>query len=327
MIEEKTTELDKLISKKYQLQIYKGIKNLKGIEFNERMKLEFALRDQKNIEAIEYLTIIYNKKKRNSELINSESFHELLKEAKNINFFSLNILDIEFYKHELISQNLFEIFEYLIKTNIENNKLNTSNSTYNEINENLFEEIYNEHNHYFITSKTINKFKIKNSYYYNSLADYEETRYVEKDLEEKIQNNSSKYYTGTNIELKNNNIFVNNMNLSINLAMPENELTDIIKELSTLYKNGAIIKNINKEIEYKSVFNTVGIKYLSSAEYFLKLLFIYDMHHSEDIKEKNNNKDKLFKAISKKVDLSTSTVEDLSGKFKKTLENQLYLQL
>ena len=120
-------EINKILSAKYKDAKYKDIKKLRGVEFNERMKLEFALRDTKNIEASNYLTIIYNNKKKNNELINNESFQELLRAAKNINFFSLNILNIEVYKHDLISADLFEVFEYLIKTNSENNKQNITN--------------------------------------------------------------------------------------------------------------------------------------------------------------------------------------------------------
>lgn len=76
MINEETTELDKFLSKEYELKKYQDLKKLKGVEFNERMKLEFALRDLKNIEAIEYLTIVYKKKKKNNELISYQSFKD-----------------------------------------------------------------------------------------------------------------------------------------------------------------------------------------------------------------------------------------------------------
>ena len=58
-------ELRKNKLKKYKHEKYKDIKKLRGVEFNERMKLEFALRDTKNIEASDYLTMIYNRKKKN----------------------------------------------------------------------------------------------------------------------------------------------------------------------------------------------------------------------------------------------------------------------
>ena len=45
-------EINKILSAKYKHEKYKDIKMLRGVEFNERMKLEFALRDTKNIEAI-----------------------------------------------------------------------------------------------------------------------------------------------------------------------------------------------------------------------------------------------------------------------------------
>ena len=51
-------EINKILSAKYKYEKYKDIKMLRGVEFNERMKLEFALRDTKNIEASNYLTII-----------------------------------------------------------------------------------------------------------------------------------------------------------------------------------------------------------------------------------------------------------------------------
>lgn len=330
MINEETTELDRFLSKEYQLKKYQDLKKLKGIEFNERMKLEFALRDSKNIDAIEYLIVIYKKKKKNDELINS-SFYELLKEATNINFFSLNISNIEFYRHELISEELFEIFQYLIETNIEINKGNRSTSVYRKIDDNLIEETCNTHEHYFYANKIIDEFEIKNSYFYNSTDDYIENRYMENDLENKIKKDSDRYYMKTEIKLKNNifnnSTFNNNVNLELNLAIAEEELTNTIKLLSKLYKNGELSRKMDQKVKNEVVFNTVGHKYLCEPKEFLKLLFIYDMHHSEETRNINNHSEKLFNALSKKIELSAKTVEDLSGKFKKTLENQLYLQL
>jgi hypothetical protein len=333
---EEINKIEKILSDNYNLNKYQNLKKLKGIEFNERMKLEFALRDPQNIEAIEYLTIVYNKKKKNNELISEQLFQELLKEAENINFFSLNISDIEFYKHELISSDLFEIFEYLIKTKIENNKQNRTNYLYRKIDDNIFEEIHNEHDHHFYVNKAIGEFEIAKSYVCNSEDFYIKYQCMPGNLEKEIEKSSEKYYQNTNIKLKSNSIFVNNINLEINLAMPEIELIDYIKKLSKLYKNGKITKKMIQEETFESVFSVVGIKYLTNPEEFLKLLFIYDMHHNTDI---NNNGDKLFKSIgiklstntiedtSEKSELSIQTLKDLSGKFKKTLENQLYLQL
>lgn len=336
-------EIYKFLSDKYKLNKYQYLKKLKGVEFNESMKLEFALRDPKNIEACNYLTIIYNKKKKNNELINNQSFYELLREAQNINFFSLNILSVEFYKHELISSDLFEIFEYLIKTNSEINKQNRINYKYRKVNDNISEVIYNDYEHYFYAYKTIDEYKIQNTYFYNSLHDYEESGgYLTNNLEKIIEESSEKYYKETNIQLKSNLIFDNNINLKINLAMPEEELTEYIKKLSKLYKRGEITKEMTAEESCKTIFSEIGEKYVTNPKEFQKLIFIYDMHHTSNI---NKNVEKLFEEISKllkesveisetsnenkdsSIGLSKNRLTDLSGKFKKVLDNQLYLQL
>lgn len=332
------SELDMSLLEEYQLKKYQNLKKLKGVEFNERMKLEFALRDPKNIEACNYLTIIYNKKKKNNELINKQSFDELLREAKNINFFSVDISDIGFYEHELISDDLKEIFKYLIKQNIDNENNSEDKKEKDEvnrrignslrkINDNLTEEIYNWYEYNLYVNEDIEEFDIKKSYYDNSEEFYTEHKYMPENLEKKIEKDPEKYHKNTNIKLKSNNIFDNNINLEINLAMPENELVEYITKLSKLYKKGKITKKIVEKETFESVFSVVGIKYLTEAEEFLKLLFIYDMHHSTKIKEINNNQPKLFEAISKKVKLSTDRIKDLSGNFKKTLDEGLYLQL
>lgn len=330
------SELDKFLDKEYKLKKYQDLKNLKYVEFNERMKLEFALRDPKNIKLINYLIIVYKQKKDDSEL--EQSYDELLKIAQNINFFSVNISDIGFYEHELISDDLREIFKYLIKKNIDNEnnieykkEMEEVNSkigySFREINDNLSEEIFNFHSHNFYVNKAINEFDIKKSYYDNSEEFYIEHKYMPENLEKKIEKNPEKYHKNTNIKLKSNNIFDNNINLEINLAMPENELVEYINKLSKLYKKGKITKEMVDKETFESVFSVVGTKYLTDAEEFLKLLFIYDMHHSTKIKEINNNKTKLFDAISKKVKLSAHTIENLSGNFKKILNERLYLQL
>lgn len=340
-------EINEILSNKYKLNKYQYLKKLKGVEFNERMKLEFALRDTKNIEASDYLTIIYNKKKKNNELINNESFQELLRAAKNINFFSLNILNIEVYKHELISADLFEVFEYLIKTNSENNKQNITNYTYRKVNDNTTEEVYNDYEYYFYINETIDKYDIQHKYFYNALPYYEENFSNEEDVITKINQSPEKYYQGTEIQLKSNLIFDNNVNLKINLAMPENELIDYIKKLSALYKHGKITKKMAIEENYKTIFNVIGKKYVTDPKEFQKLLFIYDMHHTPEV---NKNVTALFKELNKLLKMSVETNEtsneqkenisglkkdplkgnglaDLSGKFKKALDNQLYLEL
>lgn len=340
-------EINEILSNKYKLNKYQYLKKLKGVEFNERMKLEFALRDTKNIEASDYLTIIYNKKKKNNELINNESFQELLRAAKNINFFSLNILNIEVYKHDLISADLFEVFEYLIKTNSENNKQNITNYNYRKVNDNTTEEVYNDYEYYFYINETIDKYDIRHKYFYNALPYYEENFSNEEDLITKINQSPEKYYQGTEIQLKSNLIFDNNVNLKINLAMPENELVDYVKELSELYKHGKITKKMAIEENYKTIFNVIGKKYVTDPKEFQKLLFIYDMHHTPEV---NKNVTALFKELNKLLKMSVETNEtsneqkenisglkkdplkgnglaDLSGKFKKALANQLYLEL
>mgnify|MGYP007095265215 FL=1 len=236
-------EINKILSAKYKDAKYKDIKKLRGVEFNERMKLEFALRDTKNIEASDYLTMIYNRKKKNNELINNESFQELLRAAKDINFFSLNILNIEVYNHDLISADLFEVFKYLIKTNSENNKQNITNYTYRKVNDNTTEEVYNNYEHYFNINETIDKYDIQRKYFYNALPYYEENFSNEEDLITKINQSPEKYYQGTEIQLKSNLIFDNNVNLKINLAMPENELIDYIKKLSEWREIRILIKS------------------------------------------------------------------------------------
>ena len=340
-------EINEILSNKYKLNKYQYLKKLKGVEFNERMKLEFALRDTKNIEASNYLTIIYNNKKKNNELINNESFQELLRAAKNINFFSLNILNIEVYKHDLISADLFEVFEYLIKTNSENNKQNITNYTYRKVNDNTTEEVYNDYEYYFYINETIDKYDIRHKYFYNALPYYEENFSKEEDVITKINQSPEKYYQGTEIQLKSNLIFDNNVNLKINLAMPENELIDYIKKLSALYKHGKITKKMAIEENYKTIFNVIGKKYVTDPKEFQKLLFIYDMHHTPEV---NKNVTALFKELNKLLKMSVETNEtsneqkenisglkkdplkgnglaDLSGKFKKALDNQLYLEL
>ncbi|UYF43017.1 hypothetical protein [Aliarcobacter cryaerophilus] len=340
-------EINEILSNKYKLNKYQYLKKLKGVEFNERMKLEFALRDTKNIEASDYLTFIYNKKKKNNELINNESFQELLRAAKNINFFSLNILNIEVYKHELISADLFEVFEYLIKTNSENNKQNITNYNYRKVNDNTTEEVYNDYEYYFYINETIDKYDIRHKYFYHALPYYEENFSKEEDVITKINQSPEKYYQGTEIQLKSNLIFDNNVNLKINLAMPENELIDYIKKLSALYKHGKITKKMAIEENYKTIFNVIGKKYVTDPKEFQKLLFIYDMHHTPEV---NKNVTALFKELNKLLKMSVETNEtsneqkenisglkkdplkgnglaDLSGKFKKALANQLYLEL
>lgn len=335
-------EINKFLSDKYKENKYQNLKKLKGVDFNERMKLEFALRDPKNIEACDYLTIIYNKKKKNNELVNNESFRELLREAQNINFFSLSILNIEFYKHELISADLFEVFEYLLKTDSENNKQNTSNYEYRKVNDNTTEVVYKDCEHYFYSNKTIDKYDIQNTYFYDALPYYEENFSNEKDLITKINLSPEKYYQKTKIQLKSNLIFDNNVNLKINLAMPEEELTEYIKKLSKLYKNGEITKKMTTEKDCKTIFKVIGEKYVTDPKEFQKLLFVYDMHHTP---EGNNNVTKLFEELSKllKISVETSetsdkkkvnsngleagTLKDLSMKFGKALESQLYLEL
>lgn len=173
----------------------------------------------------------------------------------------------------------------------------------------------------------IDEFEIKKKYSDNYLFNIEDDNYKPEYLEKDSEHFFEKNYDETNIKLKNNNIFVNNINLQINLAMPEKELIDNIKKLSKLYKSGQITKKVIQEETFESVFMVVGIKYLTNPEEFLKLLFIYDMHHSIKIKEINKNQPKLFNAISKIVDLSADRVENLSGNLKKTLDKQLYLQL
>jgi hypothetical protein len=338
-------EINEILSNKYKLNKYQYLKKLKGVEFNERMKLEFALRDTKNIEASDYLTFIYNKKKKNNELINNESFQELLRAAKNINFFSLNILNIEVYKHELISADLFEVFEYLIKTNSENNKQNITNYNYRKVNDNTTEEVYNDYEYYFYINETIDKYDIRHKYFYHALPYYEENFSKEEDVITKINQSPEKYYQGTEIQLKSNLIFDNNVNLKINLAMPENELIDYIKKLSALYKHGKITKKMAIEENYKTIFNVIGKKYVTDPKEFQKLLFIYDMHHTPEV---NKNVTALFKELNKLLYVETNEtsneqkenisglkedplkgnrLDDLSGKFKKALDNQLYLEL
>ena len=340
-------EIYKFLSDKYKLNKYQYLKKLKGVEFNESMKLEFALRDTKNIEASNYLTIIYNNKKKNNELINNESFQELLRAAKNINFFSLNILNIEVYKHDLISADLFEVFEYLIKTNSENNKQNITNYNYRKVNDNTTEEVYNDYEYYFYINETLDKYDIRHKYFYDALPYYEENFSKEEDVITKINQSPEKYYQGTEIQLKSNLIFDNNVNLKINLAMPENELIDYIKKLSALYKHGKITKKMAIEENYKTIFNVIGKKYVTDPKEFQKLLFIYDMHHTPEV---NKNVTALFKELNKLLKMSVETNEtsneqkenisglkkdplkgnglaDLSGKFKKALANQLYLEL
>ena len=338
-------EINKILSAKYKHEKYKDIKMLRGVEFNERMKLEFALRDTKNIEASDYLTMIYNRKKKNNELINNESFQELLRAAKDINFFSLNILNIEVYNHDLISADLFEVFKYLIKTNSENNKQNITNYTYRKVNDNTTEEVYNNYEHYFNINATIDKYDIQRKYFYNALPYYEENFSNEEDLITKINQSPEKYYQGTEIQLKSNLIFDNNVNLKINLAMPENELIDYIKKLSALYKHGKITKKMAIEENYKTIFNVIGKKYVTDPKEFQKLLFIYDMHHTPEV---NKNVTALFKELNKLLYVETNEtsneqkenisglkedplkgnrLDDLSGKFKKALDNQLYLEL
>ncbi|WNL30186.1 hypothetical protein [Aliarcobacter cryaerophilus] len=334
--------IDKFLSDKYKLNKYQDLKKLNGVKFNERMKLEFALRDPKNIEACDHLTSIYNRKKKNDKLSNKQSFYELLEEAQNINFFSLNILNIEVYKHELISTDLFEVFKYLIQTNLEYSKPNITNSNYRKVNDNTTEVVYNNYEHYFYTDKTIDEYDIQNTYFYDALPYYEENFSNEKDLITKINQSPEKYYQKTEIKLKSNLIFDNNVNLKINLAMPEEELTEYIKELSKLYKNGKITKKMTTEKKCKPIFKEIGEKYVTDPKEFQKLLFVYDMHHTPEV---NNNVAKLFEELSKLLKISAEksetsneqkdnmpglaegTLADLSGKFKKVLDNQLYLQL
>ncbi len=97
------------IDKKIKSKIYKDLEKLNGIEFQEKMKYEFALRDPSNIEAIEDAINFYIRNKQDftrleqqleitkynileysdNQLINKHNF--LLQIVNKINFFSLKI--------------------------------------------------------------------------------------------------------------------------------------------------------------------------------------------------------------------------------------------
>ncbi|MCG3691106.1 hypothetical protein [Aliarcobacter butzleri] len=143
------------IDKKIKSDIYKDLEKLKGIEFQEKMKYEFALRDPSNIEAIEDAISFYIKNKQDfikleqqleittydimnyspNQLINNYRF--LLEIVKKINFFSLEITNIDEYKHPLIKNELLIIFRLLNFINSKIDKYIIVENLNYEYNENL----------------------------------------------------------------------------------------------------------------------------------------------------------------------------------------------
>lgn len=339
------------IDKKFKSIMYKDLEKLKGIEFQNRMKYEIALRDPSNIKAIEYAISFYIENKQDftklgqqleittydilnyshNNLINI--YKILLEIVKKINFFSLEIINIEEYKHPLIKDELLSIFRLL---NFINSKIDTYTVVENlnyEYNENLKLskeiETYDNNTFYLKSEKKIDNQNITNYYTITTESPYINV-HDNKVLFEEIETNTDKYYDKTIVYITEDKKFKKNLkiNLELNLGLPDEELINIIKSLSKSYKEGDFSKKLIQKEEQTifKEFEKVGIKYIKKPRDFIVMLFMFDT-----IKNKqelgNPSISAIEKELSKKFDLSDSTLANLRTAFNNSIKKQLYLQL
>lgn len=338
------------IDKKIKSKIYKDLEKLNGIEFQEKMKYEFALRDPSNIEAIEDAINFYIRNKQDftrleqqleitkynmeysdNQLINKYNF--LLQIVNKINFFSLEIINIDEYKHPLIKDELLIIFRLL---NFINSKIDKDTFVENlnyECNENLklTKEIekYNDNAFCLKSEKKIDNQNIID--YYNITT---ENPYINvndnKVLFEEIETKTDNYYDKTVVSITEDKKFKKNLRISLelNLGLPDEELINIIKSLSKSYKEGNLSTNLIQKEEQTifKEFEKVGMKYIKESRDFILMLFMFDT-----IKNKqelgNPNISAIEKELSKKFEISDSTLANLRTAFNNSIKKQLYLQL
>ncbi len=339
------------IDKKFKSIMYKDLEKLKGIEFQNRMKYEIALRDPSNIKAIEYAISFYIENKQDftklgqqleittydilnyshNNLINI--YKILLEIVKKINFFSLEIINIEEYKHPLIKDELLSIFRLL---NFINSKIDTYTVVENlnyEYNENLKLskeiETYDNNTFYLKSEKKIDNQNITNYYTITTESPYINV-HDNKVLFEEIETNTDKYYDKTIVYITEDKKFKKNLkiNLELNLGLPDEELINIIKSLSKSYKEGDFSKKLIQKEEQTifKEFEKVGIKYIKKPRDFIVMLFMFDT-----IKNKqelgNPSISAIEKELSKKFEISDSTLANLRTAFNNSIKKQLYLQL
>ncbi len=228
------------IDKKFKSIMYKDLEKLKGIEFQNRMKYEIALRDPSNIKAIEYAISFYIENKQDftklgqqleittydilnyshNNLINI--YKILLEIVKKINFFSLEIINIEEYKHPLIKDELLSIFRLL---NFINSKIDTYTVVENlnyEYNENLKLskeiETYDNNTFYLKSEKKIDNQNITNYYTITTESPYINV-HDNKVLFEEIETNTDKYYDKTIVYIKKDKKFKKNQKINLELKL------------------------------------------------------------------------------------------------------------
>lgn len=343
--------IEEYINKKSESNMYKNLKKLKGIEFQEKIKYEFALRDPLNIKAIKESLLFYEN--------NIESFYELKKllelypydnlnfsnkkllEAyitisnmvEKINFFSFEITNIEEYKHPLIKKELLDIFDLLYFVNSKIDKhfivenLNYKCDEKLELSKHI--DKYDVNTFYLKSKKKIDNQNILNHYSITT-----ENLYINlhdnKVLFEEMETNIDNYYDKTVLSISEDKKFKKNLRISLelNLGLPEKELINIIKSLSETYKEGNLSKNIAQK-KRQTIFNEfkkVGIKYIKEANNFTLLLLMYDV-----ISNKSEFGNPSIRVISEKLadkfKLKIKTLDNLRTAFKTSLNKQLYLQL
>lgn len=339
------------IDKKIKSNMYKNLEKLKGIEFQEKIKYEFALRDPLNIKAMEDAINFYINNKddfeklkqqleittfdilnfSHNQLINNYIF--LLNIVKKMNFFSLEITNIKEYKHPLIKEELLDIFELLnfISSKIDKNFI-VEKLDY-ECNENLkiSKEInkYDDNTFYLKSEKKIDYQNISNHYTITTENPYINV-HDNKVLFEEIKTKTDNYYDKTVVSITEDKKFKRNLRISLelNLGLPDEELINIIKSLSKSYKEGDFSTNLIQKEEQTifKEFEKVGMKYIKESRDFILMLFMFDT-----IKNKqelgNPNISAIEKELSKKFKISDSTLANLRTAFNNSIKKQLYLQL
>jgi hypothetical protein len=339
------------IDKKIKSNMYKNLEKLKGIEFQEKIKYEFALRDPLNIKAMEDAINFYINNKddfeklkqqleittfdilnfSHNQLINNYIF--LLNIVKKMNFFSLEITNIKEYKHPLIKEELLDIFELLnfISSKIDKNFI-VEKLDY-ECNENLkiSKEInkYDDNTFYLKSEKKIDYQNISNHYTITTENPYINV-HDNKVLFEEIKTKTDNYYDKTVVSITEDKKFKKNLRISLelNLGLPKEELIIIINSLSKMYKEGNLSKNLIQKEEQTifKEFEKVGMKYILESKDFISMLFMVDT-----IKNKheigNFNISVIEKELSKKINIKVSTLANLRTVFNNSIKKQLYLQL
>lgn len=339
------------IDKKIKSKIYKDLEKLNGIEFQEKMKYEFALRDPSNIEAIEDAINFYIRNKQDftrleqqleitkyntleysdSQLINKHNF--LLQIVNKINFFSLKIINIDEYKHPLIKDELLIIFRLL---NFINSKIDKDTFVENlnyECNENLklTKEIekYNDNAFCLKSEKKIDNQNISNHYTITTENPYI-NMHDNKVLFEEIENNTNNYYDKTVVSIAEDKKFKKNLRISLelNLGLPEEELINIITLLSNSYKEGDFSKKLiqKEELTIFKEFEEVGKKYIKEPKSFILMIFMMDTIKNKD-KFGNPAISAIKKELSNKFQLSEGALSNLQTAFNNSIKDKLYLQL